>query len=86
MSKKKPLTITDFWAVKKQIDAEVTRLGWSTATCIAYIQKHYGKPTRLVMTDEQLLHLLDTLKAKQSKNLTQNLLTNKLKRKGRKRF
>ena len=51
----------DFWAVKRQIDREVERLGWSTEECIAYIKTHYNRSTRLVMNDAQLEHLLSRL-------------------------
>ena len=48
----------DFWKLKHQIDDEVKRLGWSIEECKDYIQKHYGKRSRLVMTDAQLKHML----------------------------
>ena len=79
------MTLVDFWELKHQIDDEVARLGWSKDECTAYIQKHYNKRSRLVMTDEQLFHLRDTLRAKQPKNLTQNLLTHKARSRRRKR-
>lgn len=68
--KQKPLnkimqdsTDFDFWAVKKAIDAEVARLGWSKDKCIEFIKFHYGCRTRLVMTDIQLTKFLATLKS-----------------------
>lgn len=52
----------DFWEVKHAIDDEVRRLGWDVERCKRYILKHYGKDTRLTMSDEQLLHLLNALR------------------------
>ena len=51
----------DFWAIKRQIDNEVRRLDWSKEQCKEYIKTHYGKSTRLLMNDAQLLHLLSKL-------------------------
>lgn len=55
------MPLTDFWKLKHQIDNEVARLGWSTEECICYIQKHYNKRSRLVMSDPQLKHMLSRL-------------------------
>ena len=79
------LNATEFWDLKHQIDDEVARLDWNKDECIAYIQKHYNKRSRLVMTDEQLYHLLSALKAIQPGELTQNLLTPQARSRRRKR-
>jgi hypothetical protein len=52
----------EFWAVKQKTDALVTMLGWSKDYCKRYIQAHYGCKSRLVMTDDQLHHLLASLR------------------------
>ena len=80
------LTSTEFWDLKHQIDDEVKRLGWSTEECIVYIKKHYSKRSRLVMTDEQLFHLRDTLRSLTPEILTQNLLSTRRESRRRKRF
>lgn len=79
------LNAIEFWNLKHQIDDEVARLGWNKDECIAYILKHYNKRSRLVMTDEQLYHLLSALKAIPTPGLTQNLLTPQARSKRRKR-
>lgn len=72
---KKQNTI-NFWQIKHQIDDEVKRLGWSVDYCKEYIQKHYGKRSRLVMSDSELTQLLAKLRTiKTSGN------TNKVSRK-----
>ena len=53
----------DFWKTKHEIDAEIARLGWSVDKCKDYIQKHYNKRSRLVMTDTELLDLLERLRS-----------------------
>ncbi|MDJ0594839.1 MAG: hypothetical protein QNJ72_33490 [Pleurocapsa sp. MO_226.B13] len=52
----------DFWNLKHQIDDQAARLGWSKAKCKAYILETYGKDSRLKMTDDQLLDLLERLR------------------------
>jgi predicted transcriptional regulator len=52
---------TEFWAIKHETDDIAQLLGWSKTYCKKYIQAHYGCHSRLVMTDYQLRHLLDTL-------------------------
>lgn len=54
----------EFWELKHEIDDEIARLGWSKDECIAYIQKHYQKRSRLAMNDYQLKHLLSQLQLK----------------------
>ena len=71
----------DFWKVKHEIDHEVRRLGWDTSKCRQYIQDRYNKRSRLVMSDEQLLELLATLRNLSSSEIIQPLSS----RKGRKR-
>jgi hypothetical protein len=55
-------TKIDFWKLKHQIDDEVKRLGWDTNRCVEYIKEHYGKRSRLVMTDFELTGLLVKLR------------------------
>lgn len=71
----------EFWQVKQETDDIVKRLGWSKEYCQKYILAHYGKRSRRVMTDEQLGHLLFTLRKMKPKQRTQKLL-NKKKRLG----
>lgn len=75
----------DFWKLKHETDVLFIRLGWNKDECIAYIQSHYGKRSRLVMTDEQLVHLRDALAVIHSKQITQNLFTPRFKRRRRNR-
>jgi hypothetical protein len=53
---------SEFWAIKHETDAIALKLGWSKDYCKRYVQAHYGCKSRLVMTDEQLHHLLTTLR------------------------
>lgn len=55
------LTKDGFSELKQKIDDETVRAGWSKAFCKRYIKHHYGKRTRLHMTDDQLVHLFNTL-------------------------
>ena len=59
----KKQSVIDFWQIKHQIDDEVKRLGWSTDYCKEYIQKHYGKRSRLVMSDSELTQFLAKLRS-----------------------
>jgi phage tail tape-measure protein len=61
--KVKATKIDDFWRIKHQIDDEVARLGWSKARAKGHIEQVYRKSSRLVMSDEQLLHLLEYLQS-----------------------
>lgn len=56
------LTITEFWDIKHQIDDEATRLGWSKQKCKSHIKTVYGATSRLSMSDEDLLDLLQYLR------------------------
>jgi hypothetical protein len=79
----KPLTITEFWQVKKEIDKEVERVGWDKEQCLAFITKRYSALSRLSMSDWQLTHLRDYLKTlpdgKASKLSSKKLLKNRLR-------
>jgi hypothetical protein len=57
-----PLSGDEFWAIKHETDGIAQSLGWSKEYCKKYIQAHYGCNSRLVMTDDQLRHLLATLR------------------------
>ena len=70
-----------FFHLKHQIDDEVARLGWSKERCIVYTQDRYGVRSRNAMTDDQLRHLLVTLKSlTKSQTTTKKLSTRKRKR------
>ncbi|MDJ0593433.1 MAG: hypothetical protein QNJ72_26185 [Pleurocapsa sp. MO_226.B13] len=77
------MTKIDFWNLKHQIDDEVARLGWSKAKCKAYIQSHYGKDSRLKMTDDELIDLLETLRNLASSQISTKRLRLRLGRKKR---
>jgi hypothetical protein len=79
----KSLTITEFWEIKKEIDREVDRVGWSKEKCIAYIYNRYHVRSRLAITDDQLIHFkayLVSLPDKQvAKSSSKKLLKNRLR-------
>ena len=75
----------DFWRIKHQIDDEIARLGWSKQKCTALIIKRYGKISRLVMTDEQLIDLLDYLLGFRSKTYDTTQHQTKTRRKKKRR-
>ena len=77
------MTKIDFWNLKHQIDDEVARLGWSKAKCKAYIQSHYGKDSRLKMTDDELIDLLETLRKLTPVQITSKRLKLRLGKKRR---
>jgi hypothetical protein len=45
----KQLTKCEFWEIKKEIDREVERVGWSKEKCIAYISNRYHVRSRLAI-------------------------------------
>ena len=51
----------EFFALKRAIDDQVARLGWSKERCIVYTKDRYGVRSRSSMTNDQLEHLLKTL-------------------------
>ncbi len=59
----KKLTLAEFWQIKKEIDREVERVGWSKEKCVAYINERYHCLSRLAMSDEQLIHFRDYLRS-----------------------
>jgi len=79
----KSLTIPEFWEIKKEIDREVERVGWSKEKCIAYIYDRYHVRSRLAMTDDQLIRFkayLVSLPNKQPvKPSSKKLLKNRLR-------
>ena len=79
MTQKQSKSLIDFWSLKHQIDDEIARLGWSKRHCTAYIVKRYGKISRLVMTDDQLIDLLEALRILPFKQNTTRLLRNRKK-------
>ena len=40
------------------IDAEMQRLGWTTAQGREHLQKYYGVPSRLLLTEDELDNFL----------------------------
>ena len=63
-----------FWDMKRKIDAEIQRLGWSKERCLACIEQRYHKRSRLALNDSQLVDLLDYLSTlAQSQSTTQKL-------------
>ena len=48
-------------SVKKQINTEVKRIGWSKKTAISYIEEKYSVSSRQQMTIQQLIELRDYL-------------------------
>lgn len=80
----KRLTITEFWDIKHQIDAEVERLGWTKEQCKSHIKTVYGANSRLSMSDEDLLDLLAYLRNLHSVKIIPRVSSRKAKkRRGR---
>jgi hypothetical protein len=79
----KQLTITEFWAIKKEIDKEVERVGWRKEKCVAYISERYHALSRLAMSDHHLIHFRNHLKTlpdkKATKPSSKKLLKNRLR-------
>lgn len=86
MSQKKKLTLADFWEIKHETDELIKCLGWSKNQAIEYILKHYGKSTRLAMSDEDLLHLRTSLKNMPRPTTTPNSPSIRTKRSRRRRI
>lgn len=74
----------EFFALKHAIGDQVARLGWSKERCIVYIQDRYKVRSRLLMTDEQLKHLLNTL-SKMSTSATSTEVSTKVDRRRRRK-
>ncbi|GAB4551351.1 MAG: hypothetical protein Tsb0014_45620 [Pleurocapsa sp.] len=53
----------DFNEIKHKTDIEIKRLGWSKEDGRNFLKSHYGKRTRLHLTDEQLLEFLHYLES-----------------------
>ncbi len=53
----------DFYAVKHETDIELQRLGWTSDEGRNFLIRQYGKPSRLRLTDEELLQFLQHLKS-----------------------
>ena len=77
------LTKIDFWKIKHQIDDEVKRLGWSVDFCKRYTITHYNKRSRLVMSDEELLDLLDKLRNLPTRKIIQPMSNRRRKKRSR---
>lgn len=58
--------------VKKQIDTEAKRIGWSKETAISYIEEKYSVSRRQDMTIQQLVELRDYLRGFTIKKLEDN--------------
>jgi hypothetical protein len=52
------LDAMDFHEIKQKTDIEIRRLGWSKDQGMEFLMSHYGKRSRLHLTDEQLLEFL----------------------------
>ncbi len=78
------LKTAKFYQLKHAIDDEVARLGWSKERCIVYIKDRYGVRSRLSMTDEQLIHLLEALRNLKTQ-VTSQKLDSRLDRRRRRR-
>ncbi|MEO0836413.1 MAG: hypothetical protein AAFY16_10605, partial [Cyanobacteria bacterium J06642_3] len=48
----------DFNEIKQKTDIEIKRLGWTKEQGKEFLMSHYGKRSRLHLTDEQLLEFL----------------------------
>lgn len=86
MIQQSKLTKDEFLAIKHKIDDEVARLGWSKRFCKKYIEIHYGRSSRLAMTDEQLTRLLASLQKIPTPNSFLTQLSRARKRKARRRI
>jgi hypothetical protein len=53
----------DFNEIKHKTDIEIKRLGWTKEDGRNFLKSHYGKRTRLHLTDEQLLEFLHYLES-----------------------
>ena len=53
----------DFNYIKRLTDIEMKRLGWTKDIGRDYLNKKYGKRSRLYLTDEQLLEFLEHLQS-----------------------
>jgi putative DNA primase/helicase len=58
--------------VKKQIDTEVKRIGWSTQMAVSYIEDKYSVSRRKDMNIEQLVELRDYLRGLTTKEVENN--------------
>ena len=80
------LTLIEFWDIKHKTDDLAAKLGWDKQRCKAYIQERYGKDSRLVMTDDQLVDLLSNLTGLvKSQTTTLKLKPSKHKRRRRRK-
>ncbi|MEM8674218.1 MAG: hypothetical protein AAGF83_10150 [Cyanobacteria bacterium P01_G01_bin.67] len=52
------ITAMDFNEIKQKTDIEIKRLGWTKDQGKEFLMSHYGKRSRLHLTDEQLLEFL----------------------------
>ncbi len=52
----------DYKKLIAEIDAEMSRLGWSSNKGVEYIQKHYGVKSRVQLNDVQLIEFWNHLK------------------------
>ncbi|MGD1918204.1 MAG: hypothetical protein ACFCAD_04560 [Pleurocapsa sp.] len=59
----------DFNEIKKQTDWEMKRLGITKGQGRQYLKQHYGKRSRLQLTDKELLDFLYLLRSMSVNNL-----------------
>ena len=57
------LTDFDFMQIKQKTDLEIQRLGWTKEHGREFLKSHYGKRTRLHLTNEELLQFLQYLES-----------------------
>ncbi|MCC0176947.1 hypothetical protein I4641_08135 [Waterburya agarophytonicola K14] len=57
-----------FHQIKQKTDIEIKRLGWTKEYGQDFLKSHYGKLSRLYLTDEQLLEFLQYLESQPSPN------------------
>ena len=84
MNRTGTLSPAQFFHLKHAIDDEVARLGWSKERCIVYTQQRYGVRSRNAMTDDQLRHLLVTLRGLTKSQPTTKKLRNRKRDRRRK--
>lgn len=68
----RPLETTDFSSDIAKTDIELKRLGWTPEQGSAYLQKTYGKRSRRLLTDAELLDFLHYLESLSTPTTTES--------------
>jgi len=68
----RPLETTDFSSDIAKTDIELKRLGWTPEQGSAYLQKTYGKRSRRLLTDAELLDFLHYLESVSTPPVTES--------------